>query len=61
VVGSAPSGVGNQELYTVEGSASSETEEEPTRSFSVRTVGNVGAPATRGSFAPPFGKERNNF
>jgi hypothetical protein len=40
----------------VEGSAPSETEEEPTRSFSVRRTGNVGAPATWDSFTPTIWK-----
>jgi hypothetical protein len=40
--------------------APSKTEEEPTRSFSVRRAGNVGAPATQGSFAPSFGKKKKN-
>jgi hypothetical protein len=41
----------------VEGSAPSETEEKPTRGFGVRGAGNMGAAATRGSFAPQFGKK----
>jgi hypothetical protein len=50
----------NQELDIVEGSSPSETEEDPTRSFSVRRAGNVVAPATRDGFAPtpPFGKKK---
>jgi hypothetical protein len=48
-----------QKLDVVEGSAPSETEEEPARSFSVRRSGNVGAPATLDSFAPTvFGKKK---
>jgi hypothetical protein len=42
----------NQGLDIVEGSALSETEEEPTHSFSVRKAGKVGVPATQDSFAP---------
>jgi hypothetical protein len=33
-------------------------EKEPTRSFSIRGAGNVGAPATLDNFAPPFGKKK---
>jgi hypothetical protein len=45
----------------VEESASSEMEEVPTRSFSVRIAGNVGAPATVGSSAPTGWKKKKNF
>jgi hypothetical protein len=48
----------NEELNTEEGSAPSETEEEPTRSFRVRRAGNVGAAATLDSFAPTVWKRR---
>jgi hypothetical protein len=41
----------------VEGSAPSETEEEPIHSFSVRRAGNVGAPAILDSLAPTFVKK----
>jgi hypothetical protein len=41
----------------VKGSAPSETEEEPIRSFSARRAGNVGAPAILDSFAPTVEKK----
>jgi hypothetical protein len=52
---SAPSGAGNQELDIVEGSATSEMEEEPTRSFSIRRAGNVGH---LGRYAPPRNQKK---
>jgi hypothetical protein len=61
VEGSAPSGVGNQELDTVEGSASSETEEEPTCGFSIRRASNVGSTATWNGFAPIISKEKHRM
>jgi hypothetical protein len=51
----------NPGLDIVEGSASSETEEEPTHSYSIRRAGNVRALATRDSFAPTDGKNKKNF
>jgi hypothetical protein len=51
----------NEELNCVEGSAFSETEEEPTRSFSVRGAENVGISATLGTFAPTGWKKKKNF
>jgi hypothetical protein len=45
-------------LDIVEGSALSETDEEPVHVFSVRGAGNVGAPATPG-VVPHRGKEKN--
>jgi hypothetical protein len=56
VEGSAPSGARNQELDVVEGSAHSKTEEEPTRTFSTRGAGYVGALAILDSIAPPVWK-----
>jgi hypothetical protein len=53
--------VRNQGLDIVEGSAPSETEEEPTHSFSLRGTGNVGALATLGNFAPTIWKKKKNF
>jgi hypothetical protein len=50
----------NYELDTVEGLAPSEMEKGPTRSFSVRGAGNVGAPATLDSFAPTICKEKRD-
>jgi hypothetical protein len=47
-------------LDIVEGLAHSETEEEPTCSFSVRRAGNVGALATLGSFGPTVQKEKRD-
>jgi hypothetical protein len=51
----------NEGLDIVEESASSKTEEEPTCSCSVRIVGNVGAQATVGSFAPTGWKKKKNL
>lgn len=42
----------------MEGSVPSETEEEPTRSFSVREAENMGTRATLDSFAPSFEKKK---
>jgi hypothetical protein len=47
----------DQGPVTVEESASSEMEEEPTHSYSVRRAGNVGAPATWDSVVPTVWKE----
>jgi hypothetical protein len=41
----------SEELDIVDELAPSETEEEPTRNFSIRGAGNVGAPATLESFS----------
>jgi hypothetical protein len=61
VEGSAPSGAGNQEPDVVEGSAHSKTEEEPTRSFSVRGAENGGALAILDSSAPTIWKEKKGW
>jgi hypothetical protein len=45
------------ELDVVAESVSSSTEEETTRSVSVRRVGNMGAPPTRDSLAAPLEKK----
>jgi hypothetical protein len=46
-----------QDLHIVEGSAPSEKEKEPIRSFGVRGTGNVGTPATRDTLNIPHEKK----
>lgn len=50
-----------QELDIVEVSAPSETEKKPTRSFCIRSPGNVGAPPTLGNFVPAGWKKKKNL